>query len=985
MPLIAEAYQPHYSAPSKKQTITPILTMNSKLSGLNSRSLPEQPLRRIDILFALLALTIAFAYVYPELFFLKLSPMGGNPLTLKDPTVSWSAFMPAFRDFRYELLEHGNLLWSNLRGMGQPILGNTVQGAPLFPLNIVLLPLPDHLYWSVMPISRIILIGLGCFMVARRLIGLSFAASLFFALLIAFNINTLRWINHPTSNGLLAGIWYFYFACRICLADTSRQKTLAILGFSTGVFAMITTGFPEAAAMAALLFGILFVGFSINKWHAIKPRLLPIIGLLIGCHIVGLSLSSIQVFALLEYIDFSAAMELRSGYAGGSYKPEDLYPYTLAQLSSFGPSGSHQRLLTFSMGLWGLFFAIRGLISLLTGRFSRVSNIRLTAFVVAAIVSMSLFVAKAFGLSELVKQAFIATPILAESHFPLYFSPLFFICFAIFSAIGLQDFLAGQRMTGPKNGRTDKVISITSTTIGILVVLTLSILALKYFHNTQPSEAFSAILNKPSLTALKTFLIASISILVLQLASTVFTQLNHLSTDLRAKTAAIAILALLVFEVSGTVSKVHFKRDFMTLTISKDAQETIQQTFEKAPYPKHELRGANQDGDFVSLGLATLDNGVSAMLPPETRRLRIALFNAPYGGYLALKGPITPWSYQSVSANLVSTHATPKLKKNWGELKRDPKIDSQLTQWPDDEQALTNPLFFQGRSTASIAKFDGVSIWLHFKANDIAKYENDTSQPESDFWIKANVASQSRAGTKNGRELIDTKWRVRMPAEWLHYDSYSVMLRQVDRATSTYADSAKASLILNRDDPKAIASQSLELLAANASGTRHFYFDKSALPRAYIAAECLEASTIEEEFFWYRKSDAVSKGTVIFPAINAPTAVPCETYANTLQRVAILDDNPTTMRFETIKGPALFQLNDTYYPGWSAYEINKQGEHIDLGLMRANTNGRSVYLPESRDYKIIMAYRPFWLNWVYGLLVFGILVLTLMIRLVRRK
>ncbi len=959
--------------------------MNSELRGLNSPSLLEQPARRIEILFALLALTTAFAYIYPELFFLKLSPMGGNPLTLKDPTVSWSAFMPAFRDFRYELLEHGNILWSNLRAMGQPILGNTVQGAPLFPLNLALLPLPDSLYWSVMPISRIILIGLGCFMVARRLLGLSFAASLFFALLIGFNINTLRWINHPTSNGLLAGIWYFYFACRICLADTAKQKTLAIIGFSMGVFAMITTGFPEAAAMAALLFGILFIGFVINKWHAIKPRLMPILGLLIGCHLVGLSLSAIQIFALIEYVDFSAAMELRSGYAGGSYKPEDLYPYTLAQLSSFGPSSAHQSLLTFSMGLWGLFFAIRGLVSLLTGSFKRASNIRLTAIVFAAVASMSLFVAKAFGLSELVKQAFIATPILAESHFPLYFSPLFFICFAIFAAIGLHDFLKVQKSSDRKQKPVDKAISIFSTALGILTVLGLSILALGHFHDTPPSDALKAILAKPSLTALKTFLIATISILMLQLISIKFTVLSRLNTELRAKATGIVVLALLVFEVSATVSKVHFKRDFMSLTISQDAQETIQQAFAKAPHPKHELRGANQDGDFVSLGLATLDNGVSAMLPPETRRLRIALFNAPYGGYLALKGPIRPWSYQSVSTNLVSIHATPKLEKNWNELKQDPKIESQLTQWPNGEQALTNPLYFQGRSTANIAKFDGVSIWLHFKANDLAKYENQASQPEAEFWIKANVASQSKAGSMKGRDLIDTKWRVRMPAEWLHYDSYSVTLRQVDRATSTYADSPKAALLLNRDAPEAIASQNLELLAANASGTRHFYFDKSALPRAYIAAECLEADTIEEEFFWYRKSDAVSKGTVIFPAINAPSAVPCETYSNSLKRVAILDDNPTEMRFETIKGPALLQLNDTYYPGWSAYEINQQGEHIDLDMKRANTNGRSVYLPESRDYQVTMAYKPFWLNWVYGLLLLGILILALMIRLVSRK
>jgi hypothetical protein len=66
--------------------------------------------------------------------------------------------MPAFREWRYELLNHGNILWSNLRAFGQPMLGNGVQGAPLFPLNLLLIGLPDSLYWSLMPLLRLVLI-----------------------------------------------------------------------------------------------------------------------------------------------------------------------------------------------------------------------------------------------------------------------------------------------------------------------------------------------------------------------------------------------------------------------------------------------------------------------------------------------------------------------------------------------------------------------------------------------------------------------------------------------------------------------------------------------------------------------------------------------------------------------------------------------------------------------------------------------------------
>ena len=196
--------------------------MSKKISLNDLFTNPQNsPKSFYENLLAFALLVFSFAIIFPELFFLRLTPMGGVPSAIKDPAVSWAAFMPAFREFRYELLENGKILWSNLRSFGLPMLGNAVQGAPLFPLNLALIGLPDHLYWSVMPITRTILIGLGTHLLCRKIFGLSLIASLCFAFLAGFNINVLRWINHPWQNGLLAGIWYTYFCCTLFLHSSA--------------------------------------------------------------------------------------------------------------------------------------------------------------------------------------------------------------------------------------------------------------------------------------------------------------------------------------------------------------------------------------------------------------------------------------------------------------------------------------------------------------------------------------------------------------------------------------------------------------------------------------------------------------------------------------------------------------------------------------------------------------------------------------------
>jgi len=929
--------------------------------------------RREPIL-VFLIFTAVFAYIYPDLFFLRLSPMGGDPVTLKDPTVSWSAFIPAFREFRYELLEHGNLLWSNLRGLGQPILGNTIQGAPLFPLNLVLLPLPDQFYWSVMPISRVILISLAAFLIGRKVVGLSFVASLFFALLIGFNTNTLRWMNHPWSNGFLAGLWYFYFLCRICLVTDRRNQSWCSIGLVVSVFAMITCGFPEATIMSAIIVAILFVGFAFTYWSELKPRLADIVVLLITCHLIGFALSSVQLFALLEFIQQGRAMDLRSNYGGGGYTSDKLVPYSLAQLSVFGVSKEQQTLLTFSMGLWGLFFAIRGLVSVVSGSAKRSNGQRYTSFAIAFLACMVLFIAKAFSLSELLTTIFVSTPLLAQSHFPLYFSPLFFIGFAFFASIGLSGLLAENAESGPA-----KWPSIVSSIVAIAVVVGLSAMAIEHFYKLSFSQLVQTLFAKPEYFSLTLFIIGGVVIIALQL----FTNNKRFEWLARNKiitvSLAIALLALTVTEKDQTLPKTFSRFGHPLLGPNEETKNAIYQAYDASPVAIHELRGTNINGDFIGQGLATVDNGASAILPPQNRLLRLSLFNVPFGGYLPLKRPLRNWSYQAISANIISVHSTPKSHPTWESYQPEPEIDSQLTSWPYETQVLKNPFYMEARSIAHVQQHRGVSIWLHFQATDV---DNQREKESADFWIEVNIGSQNKTTKRGTRDVVDTKWRIRVPADWLRYDSYRVTLRQVDPATLGYHDAPPVALNVNRLHPDAIADTRLQLLSSSEDNKRHFFFDKDALPRAYLASSCRQANTLEEEMAFYRQDDSVMKGTLVFP-FNAPnTLVSCDSYQDEFKPVSIQEDHRTGLKFESIQGPALLYLNDSDYPGWKAYDSLSDTE---LTIQRANSNGRSVYLPESRLYHISMKYTPIWLAWVYVLLGVAVALIAVLYRVIWRR
>ena len=56
----------------------------------------SQPMSRRELLAVFLLLLTGLTYLFPELMLLQKAPMSGDPWTLKDPTVSWTAFYAEF-------------------------------------------------------------------------------------------------------------------------------------------------------------------------------------------------------------------------------------------------------------------------------------------------------------------------------------------------------------------------------------------------------------------------------------------------------------------------------------------------------------------------------------------------------------------------------------------------------------------------------------------------------------------------------------------------------------------------------------------------------------------------------------------------------------------------------------------------------------------------------------------------------------------------
>ena len=195
----------------------------------------------LGIAFSLAVITVLF----PDLVSLINSPMFGTNLTLQDQVVSKWVFIPDLKVLKYEVFNNYNFLWSNLKGLGMPLLGNGLQVAPMYPLTLICLLVPDPFFWNVFVIARWLILGVGSFLLAVRCFGLARIGGLLFVLTFAFAFYELRWLNHAFLNGIAGGVWYLFFLLTIVSntrsANCFRRNTLHFIGLTISAYSRSRT------------------------------------------------------------------------------------------------------------------------------------------------------------------------------------------------------------------------------------------------------------------------------------------------------------------------------------------------------------------------------------------------------------------------------------------------------------------------------------------------------------------------------------------------------------------------------------------------------------------------------------------------------------------------------------------------------------------------------------------------------------------------
>ena len=940
--------------------------MNDFRNSPNRLNRPHYLASAAEYWWAIAALLFVFWLFHPDLFLLKESPMYGDLWSNKDPTVSWSAYMPGLREFRYELFENGNILWSPHRGLGQPIFGNGIQGAPLFPLTLAQLWLPDQQFWSINPMSRIFITAVMLFLCARNLFRLPWVPSMMFAILAAYNINVFRWINHPWTNGLLAGAWYLYFLVQVSLpSNYSKWRQVAhIVGLFLGVIGMVTNGFPEASAVFAFIVVFIYPAVMAAHWQKLKGNFSLVAFRLVTTHVLAFALISVQMFGLVEYVNYTQVLGLRDGISGNAFKPEDIAPYLNSQLSIFWRTDAQRDYISFTIGIIGGFLALQGLLSLILDRKNHGKVA--TSVGIGFLLCMGLFTVKAFGMSPIVEWIFSKTPVLDVSHFPLYFPPMFFFGTAYLAALAVASY---RFEPSPK-----------SSYHGIkLVWATLSLIALVL--------AIKSVINSLSFMGAREFWLMHLKgegfnfvwfFLIIAFGVICFHAIHAMKIKKLARlfpSAVVGTLACVIGLIGVTIEQKHtVKANFVDIDAhrlfrSQEEWDAIDIAVEKSGLSRHELRTRDESGDYIQHGLGTIDNGASAMLPAELRLVRRALFDAPYGGYIPLRKAYFDWSGWLLSNNLITIHSTTFSTPSWEDYQATTELAPEPIGEANIELTRENPVFIAGW-VSSKTQPQHTQVW--------AKFEDDDTRR----WMLTNDGGK-RPKVIDGEMVTSSLWRMRLPIHELPSSKYTITLRVLDTLNGKYQDSQPLELSLIKRENElekqgVLKTPADRLLVQYESGSRSIYYDNNALPRAFIASSCQRHTKETETLDLLKTGIPVLRGKI---GINSGNSIPCESYQQTFKRVAIIEDNGSSMSFEDITGPALLFVNDSYYPGWQAQDaISKE----PLDIERANVAMRAVYLPEQKTYQVQMNYQPSWMIWAkLGAFMSIVCLVWLLIKIVR--
>ncbi len=220
----------------------------------------------------------------------------------------YSTFIPQHEFVHQEILLGHFPLWDPYLDCGKPNLGS-IQGALLFPINLVLMPLDPFYASGPAAFLKLFLAGLFT-MLYLRLLGVSDTAAFLSGLVFSLSGFMIVWLGHPHVNCAMWLPLLLYFIEKSFLRLPGQTANVfsgeilrAWIGFAVTYGLVLLGGHPPTMVHLTILAVVYFL-FHLTKYRRAQPfwRL----GMFMGSLAMGFILAAPQLLPYLEYYQHSS-------------------------------------------------------------------------------------------------------------------------------------------------------------------------------------------------------------------------------------------------------------------------------------------------------------------------------------------------------------------------------------------------------------------------------------------------------------------------------------------------------------------------------------------------------------------------------------------------------------------------------------------------------------------------------------------------------
>ncbi len=939
---------------------------------------PAQDTDWKDIFFGLFVACLLVVIFYPGFVLLRNTPMHSVGWELMDPIVSTINFEPSFNEFQRSLYTDHNILWSSLRNMGMPILAVDIQAAPLFPLTLLLSGLDSQLFWIVFTVLQLVLMGLGVYLLVRRFFLFARLPSIFFVIAFIYSLYVLRWMNHPWMNGFLAGIYYLFFLCQTCVQGREHtiRRLCVFAGLTISVYSMVTCGFPEAALMSAFFVVFTYTPFVVSRIVSKKIVWRSYLSDLFLGHFAGFALASYQIFSVLEILHESGVSRERGLR---QYLASDMAPFFLECVTQFSTAAPvlFKDSRTF-FGVLPLFFFFLG-IGATIRHYKKISYGEIGAFLCGIFILFKLFDIGPAWFNVVVA----SLPLAKETYFYVYFFTLFLWAFSYFSAKGFHCFLDYSTRKYNNSHFKWRIVLVIVQLLVIVLVLFAAISV-----SREPLK--DVLLQSSDFSLLKVLLLFGLSIICVHF---------YLSRSKNKEGLTIPILGgiCLLFVVAEI--KMTLPDEFARLYRGKDYQlQYVINYLETNNIPLLESRISDPFGSYVSAGLATIDTGDAPLLSNRLLNFRRVFFTVNAGGNQPIKHPRNVKSWRMTSTNLKTMDryygdSDPTFPQ-WGSMQKfdggDIHIDqvryNKIDLKKEDQILLKGDypdlFYFRGWGVGNIQENVFATSTFVILKNESEEFDIPT--------IKAVRPDVARHLGHN--RFVKAGFKNYMSASFLKTGSYNIIIRLVNESGAGYYEYdtgieihfEKVSASRRHIYYHAFHNDGSAMDFVGILGNKYIYYDKKALPRAYVATSCKNFESVNKIIGEFKRNiKNFTLGEVYVDTLADKEKQFCRDYSSDLFRVPIVFDHGDELQLGKIRGPATVVLNDNIYPGWQATDLLSDEK---IAIKPGNITFKVLFLPEDREYQILFEYKPKWLIFANILVFFGLFILfsTIVLTVKRR-